>query len=205
MPSFTSNEQILQILRDAKEDYNPAQFLQIHGFTAKDFALVTREALQDFISHLTSRGFKIRPTDRHHSLISVLTEWIEREWAQEQPLQARQVQAREVRQYQAETRQVQYRQAQEARYQDRTRQAQYHHSETRQVQYQQAQTRQVQYPPATTSNSSWGSRPSLPRAPPLSPPGEYQDLYSYTTNSNLEDLDDNYSDNDNSYYSDDLD
>ena len=51
--------------------------------------------MQELIAYLKSQGFQIRPTDRRHSLISVLTEWIEGEWqkeAQEQARQARQAQ-----------------------------------------------------------------------------------------------------------------
>ena len=96
MPTFVSDERTIRIIRDATQLSNSVQiprFLRTQGFIIADFALVTRKTLQELIAYLKSQGFQIRPTDRRHSLISVLIEWIEGEWqkeAQEQARQARQ-------------------------------------------------------------------------------------------------------------------
>ena len=96
MPTFVSNKRTIQIIRDAtqlSDSVQIPQFLRTQGFIIADFALVTRKTLQELITYLKSQGFQIQPTDRRHSLISVLTEWIEGKWqkeAQEQARQARQ-------------------------------------------------------------------------------------------------------------------
>jgi hypothetical protein len=98
MPTFVSDERTIRIIRDATQLSDSVQiprFLRTQGFIIADFALITRKTLQELIAYLKSQGFQIRPTDRRHSLISVLTEWIEGEWqreAQEQARQARQAQ-----------------------------------------------------------------------------------------------------------------
>jgi len=104
MPTFVSDERTIRIIRDAtqlSDSVQIPQFLRTQGFITADFALVTRKTLQELITYLKSQGFQIQPTNQHHSLISVLTEWIEGEWqkeAQEQARQARQAQLEAQRQ-----------------------------------------------------------------------------------------------------------
>jgi hypothetical protein len=112
MPTFVSDERIIRIIRDATQLSDSVQiprFLRTQGFIIADFALVTRKTLQELIVYLKSQGFQIRPTDRRHSLISVLTEWIEGELqkeAQEQARQARQVQIEAIVKAQEQARQA---------------------------------------------------------------------------------------------------
>jgi hypothetical protein len=147
MPTFVSDQRIVQAITSAVQLPDPSQipqFLRTQGIAITDFALVTRKTLQGLITYLKSQGFQVRPTDRHHSLISVLTEWIEGEWqkearqaqvkaqlkAQEQAHQARQAyQARQAHQAQAK--------AQEQAYQA--------HQAQLQAQEQARQAREAQY------------------------------------------------------------
>jgi len=90
---FTSDQRVLQAIRDAIQLSDPLQiprFLYTRLAATDDFALVTRKTLQEFIAYLKSQGFQIRPTDRRHSLVNVLSEWIKWEWEKEDQEQARQ-------------------------------------------------------------------------------------------------------------------
>ncbi|XTI94862.1 hypothetical protein V2W45_1336191 [Cenococcum geophilum] len=133
MPTFVSDERTIRIIRDATQLSDSVQiprFLRTQGFIIADFALVTRKTLQELIAYLKSQGFQIQLTDRRHSLISVLTEWIEGEWqkeAQEQARQARQAQLEarrleEVRQ-QAYQAQIEAQRQEEIQQQEQARQA----------------------------------------------------------------------------------
>jgi hypothetical protein len=133
MPTFVSDERTIRIIRDATQLSDSVQiprFLRTQGFIIADFALITRKTLQELIAYLKSQGFQIRPTDRRHSLISVLTEWIEGEWqreAQEQARQARQAQLEarrleEVRR-QAYQAQIEAQRQEETQQQEQARQA----------------------------------------------------------------------------------
>lgn len=99
MPTFVPNESISDVLYEITILSDPLripQHLREWGFTPTDFALVTRKTLQDVILYLKGQGFQIRPTDRRHSLINVLTKWLEDEWQKEGQEQARQAHQTQV-------------------------------------------------------------------------------------------------------------
>jgi len=166
MPTFVSDERIIRIIRDATQLSDSVQiprFLRTQGFIIADFALVTRKTLQELITYLKSQGFQIRPTDRRHSLISVLTEWIEGEWqreAQEQARQARQVQIEAI--VKAQEQAPQARQAQleaqrleEVRRQEQAYQAQIEAQRQEEIQQQEQACQALFLAQVKARNQSW--------------------------------------------------